>query len=208
MRKFVLSLFVLLMAGALFAEAVASDPSNIVGYYQYGCVEGLNLVALPFSGAYTNVSEIFAAYQGKVSAIYLWNAATQDWVEYEDGDTAALANFSVMMLQFSEAADFFTGGSLVTNMNTPIVAGYNALIVPFGDETNSFGHYIEMGNVGNDVPNATLVSRWLSDAQEWLSIVRFDNNNTWEEDHPVHPGMPLFVTTYLGSEATWPPIGE
>jgi len=78
MKKLIIPLLFIFAIGIL--AAVESEPSAIVGYVKYPCVQGLNFVALPMDQGYNLVSQVGNTYPDLIEAISYWDASTQSWV--------------------------------------------------------------------------------------------------------------------------------
>jgi hypothetical protein len=82
MKKILLPLLLILAVGLL--AAVESEPSEVVGYVKYDCLEGLNLIALPMNQGFVNASEVGILLGS--DAVSKFDATLQDWVStYDDG---------------------------------------------------------------------------------------------------------------------------
>lgn len=199
MKKFILPLLVLLFVGSLFA--VESDPSEVVGYVKYNCLEGLNHIALPMDSGYTWVSEFADEYMGNLDTMSYWDAASQSWVAavdlgYWEGDFEVTPG-SVLMINSFVAFDAYSIGTLpASNATYALIPGLNDIMVPLNRSDISWA-----GEVGDEMGMGTLdtMSYWDAVTQTWVAAVDL---GYWEGDFEVAIGFPMQVNSL--DSLTWP----
>jgi len=200
-------LFVLLLVVSIgLMTAVESDPSDTVGYVKYGCLTGLNFVALPMDQAgYTLASEVGDSYPGMVDAISYWDATTQSWVTaqyYPDflfwDPDFAVASGSVMMINALSNFSFFSIGDMpAANAQYSLLGGLNAIMLPLNKSALNLASM-----VGDDVGTLDAVSYWDATTQSWVTAQYYPDFLFWDPDFSVTIGMALMVNS--SGATTWP----
>lgn len=203
--KKLLTITMLLLAFTLLV-AVESDPSNVVGYLKYECVEGNNFVALPLEQGFTMTSEFGNLFPDDMNTVSVWLPSSQSWgssTNYGSGmwypDFPIEVGSTIFFNTYADL-DFYSIGDLPeTNVQYAIVEGNNTIMVPLNKP--EFEH---TGDVGNSIGNGettNTVMIWNSGSQSWASST-FYGSGMWYPTFDVSIGTPLFLNSY--SEEVWP----
>jgi len=201
--KKLLTITMLLLAFTLLV-AVESDPSNVVGYVKYECVEGDNFVALPLEQGFTMTSDFGNQFPDDINAINVWSPSQQIWETSVNYSGFWFPDFPVEVgtaIFFTSTADldFYSIGDLPeTNVQYAIVEGDNTIMVPLNKpELENTG---DVGNSIGDGLDINAILAWNSGSQIWETSVNY--SGYWFPTSDVSIGTPLFITSY--TELTWP----
>jgi len=198
MKKILLPLLLILAVGLL--AAVESEPSEVVGYVKYDCLEGLNLIALPMNQGFVNASEVGILLGS--DAVSKFDATLQDWVStYDDGSGSwaedfPVGNGSVLMVYIYAPTSFYSIGSLYdANASYNFFEGLNTAMIPLNQTSLTLGSLVGV-SMGSDA-----VSRFDATLQDWVSTYD-DGSGNWAEDFPLSIGSPFMAYSYLPQ--VWP----
>jgi hypothetical protein len=198
MKKFILPLLLILTVGML--AAVESEPSEVVGYVKYECLEGLNLIALPMNQGFANASDVGIALGS--DTVSRFDASLQDWVStYDDGtgiwpDDFSVSNGSVLMVYIYAPTSFYSIGSLYnTNASYNLLEGLNTAMIPLDQLSLTSGSLAGI-SMGSDT-----VSRFDPTLQDWVSTYD-DGSGIWPDDFPLSIGSPFMAYSY--NNQVWP----
>ena len=203
MKKLIIPLLFIFAFSIL--AAVESEPSEIVGYVKYPCVEGLNFVALPMEQGYTSVSQIGNTYPYLIDAISYWDASSQSWVEsvyYLDWDVWD-PDYSVtinlpLMVHCLNNFNFYSIGDLPTiNAQYSLLPGLNTIMIPLNKS-----NLTQASILGTNIGTVDAVSEWIASTQSWNDSVYYQDWEIWDPDYDVAIGMPLMVHSI--SSTIWP----
>jgi len=203
MKKLIIPLLFIFAIGIL--AAVESEPSAIVGYVKYPCVQGLNFVALPMDQGYTSASEIGNAYPDLIDAISYWDASTQSWVasvyfpelEMWDPDYSVTLGLPLMVYCLNNFNYYSIGNLPAINAQYSLIPGLNAIMIPLNKS-----NLTQASIVGTNIGTVDNVSEWIASTQSWNASVYFPELEMWDPDYDVTIGMPLMV--YSLSSTIWP----
>ena len=203
MKKLIIPLL-LIFAFSILA-AVESEPSEIVGYVKYPCVEGLNFVALPMEQGYTSVSQVGNTYPNLINAISYWDASSQSWVasvyypEFEMWDPDYSVTIGLpLMVNCLNNVNYYSIGNLPTiNAQYSLIPGLNSIMIPLNKS-----NLTQASIVGTDIGIVNAVSEWIASTQSWNASVYYPEFEMWDPDYEVTIGMPLMVNSL--SSSIWP----
>jgi len=207
MKKLNLMIIVLFLFSA-FLFGVESDPSEIVGYVAYDCVEGttgnLNFIALPMDTGYTMASDLGNAYLGQIDAISRWIPSTQSWAaaSYSAGiwyDDFTLEPGNSYMVNVTEAITVYSVGPMVPPLQYNLVTGttgnLNFIMVPLDRSDLAFA-----SELGDDIGVVDAVSQWIAGTQSWSAASY--SAGIWYDDFGIEIAKPLMVN--ITEAVTWP----
>jgi len=203
MKKLIIPLLFIFAIGIL--AAVESEPSAIVGYVKYPCIQGLNFVALPMEQGYTSVSQVGNTYPDLIEAISYWDASTQNWVasvyypEFEMWDPDYSITIGLpLMVNCLNNFNFYSIGNLPTiNAQYSLLPGLNTIMIPLNKS-----NLTQASMVGTNIGTVEAVSEWLASIQNWNASVYYPEFEMWDPDFDVTIGMPLMVNSL--SSTIWP----
>jgi len=207
MKKLNLMIIVLFLFSA-FLFGVESEPSEIVGYVAYDCVEGPatnnNFIALPMDTGYVMASELGDAYLGQIDAISRWVPSTQSWFTASYAAGTWFNDFELdpgnsYMINVTEAIVFYSVGSIVPPIQYNLIEGpatnNNFIMVPL-DRSD----LILASGLGNDVGVVDAVSKWVAGTQSWFTASYAAGS--WFNDFDIDIAMPLMVN--ITEAVNWP----
>ena len=213
MKKLYLSILALVLVGS-FLMAIESEPSEIVGYVAYECVEGttgnLNFISLPVMDAgaerayYEWASDLGNAYPGLIDGISKWLPATQSWSTASLVGSTWFGDFlldpaNAYMISVTGPFTFYSVGALVDPIQYHLVEGttgnLNFIMVPL--DRSDFDWASELGE---DIVYADGVSQWLALTQSWSTASKV--GTTWFGDFGIGISKPLMVS--ITQETYWP----
>lgn len=204
MKKILLPLLLILAVGLL--AAVESEPSEVVGYVKYDCLEGLNLIALPMDQNLNLASDIGNNYSGLTDAISYWDASTQTWfsaVYYVDFDMwdpdFAVSPGSVLMINTISPFSFYSIGNMpALNAQYTLIPGLNTIMIPLNKS-----NFTLASEVGLNIATVDAISEWDASTQTWYSAVYYPDFELWDPDFSVSIAKPLMTNSL--SSTVWPP---
>ncbi len=197
MKKLIIPLLFIFAIGIL--AAVESEPSEIVGYVKYPCVEGLNHIALPMDQGLTMASDFAALYPDMLDAMSYWDNINQGWIAavnlgYWEGDFPIHPGSVMMIYALSPFNAYSIGNMPATNATYNLLTGLNDIMIPLNRSDITMA-----GQVGDEIQVLDALSYWDNINQGWIATI---NLGYWEGDFPVSIGFPLQV--YALSPVTWP----
>jgi len=214
MKKLYLSILALVLVGS-FLMAIESEPSEIVGYVAYECVEGttgnLNFISLPVMDPGTQrayyewASDLGNAYPGQIDAISKWVPSTQSWAAaFYDGvswnDDYLLEPGNSYMINVLSPITFYSVGALVPPIQYNLVEGttgnLNFIMVPLNRSDLDWASVL-----GEDIGPVDAVSKWVAGTQSWSAA--FYDGVSWNDDYATFIAMPLMVNITSGP-VIWP----
>jgi hypothetical protein len=203
MKKLIIPLLFIFAIGIL--AAVESEPSAIVGYVKYPCVQGLNFVALPMDQGYNLVSQVGNTYPDLIEAISYWDASTQSWVasvyypelEMWDPDFDVVIGMPLMVSCLNNFNYYSIGDLPTINAQYSLIPGLNAIMIPLNKS-----NLTQASMVGTNIGTLEAVSEWIASTQSWNASVYYPELEMWDPDFDVVIGMPLMVSSL--SSTIWP----
>jgi hypothetical protein len=208
MKKLILPLLLMVAFGML--AAVESDPSAVVGYVNYPCVAGDNLVAMPMVDGVTLVSEFALPYNDMddINTVQLWDPDTQDWTactnyggNFFDPDLP-VGPGSVLFLNTNQAINYYSIGSLpATNAQYTIVSGDNTAMIPLNKSDLTLVSEVGTSMGPNDEINT--IQLWNQVTQDWDANTNY-GGNFFDPDPAVTIGMPMFLNSSSATPIVWP----
>jgi len=203
MKKLIIPLLFIFAIGIL--AAVESEPSAIVGYVKYPCVQGLNFVALPMDQGYNLVSQVGNTYPDLIEAISYWDASTQSWVasvyypelEMWDPDNDVGTGMPLMINCLNNFNFYSIGNLPIINAQYSLLPGLNAIMIPLNQS-----NLTQASIVGTNIGTVEAVSEWIASTQSWNASVYYPELEMWDPDFDVTIGMPLMVNSL--SSTIWP----
>ena len=203
MKKLIIPLLFIFAIGILVA--VESEPSAIVGYVKYPCVQGLNFVALPMDQGYNLVSQVGNTYPDLIEAISYWDASTQSWVasvyypelEMWDPDFDVVIGMPLMVSCLNNFNYYSIGDLPTINAQYSLIPGLNAIMIPLNKS-----NLTQASMVGTNIGTLEAVSEWIASTQSWNASVYYPELEMWDPDFDVVIGMPLMVSSL--SSTIWP----
>ena len=203
MKKLIIPLLFIFAIGIL--AAVESEPSAIVGYVKYPCVQGLNFVALPMDQEYNLVSQVGNTYPDLIEAISYWDASTQSWVasvyypelEMWDPDFDVVIGMPLMVSCLNNFNYYSIGDLPTINAQYSLIPGLNAIMIPLNKS-----NLTQASMVGTNIGTLEAVSEWIASTQSWNASVYYPELEMWDPDFDVVIGMPLMVSSL--SSTIWP----
>ena len=203
MKKLIIPLLFIFAIGIL--AAVESEPSEIVGYVKYPCVQGLNFVALPMDQGYTSVSQVGNTYPGMIDAMSYWNNSSQSWITsvyysdflFWDPDFSVNVGTPLMINAVNELNFYSIGNLPSTNAQYSLLPGLNAIMVPLNKSNLNLA-----STLGNDIGSVDAISEWVASSQSWYTAVYYVDFSFWDPDFPTIIGMPLMTNSL--TTVTWP----
>jgi len=199
MKKLIIPLLFIFAIGIL--AAVESEPSAIVGYVKYPCVEGLNHIALPMDQGLTMASDWAAGYPGIIDNMSYWDNITQTWVAAINllgnwfGDYPVHPGSVMMINALSPFNAYSIGNMPATNATYSLLPGLNDIMIPLNRSDITMA-----GQVGDEMQVLDNISKWDNNTQTWVATINLLGN--WFGDYPVVIGFPLQVNAL--SPVTWP----
>jgi len=203
MKKLIIPLLFIFAIGIL--AAVESEPSAIVGYVKYPCVEGLNHIALPMDQGLTMASDWAEGYPGMIDAMSYWDANSQMWAtaiylefwDYWDGDFPVPPGSVMMIYALSPFNAYSIGNMPATNATYNLLAGLNDIMIPLNRSDITMA-----SQVGYEMQALDAMSYWDANSQMWATAIYLEYWDYWDGDFSVSIGFPMQV--YALSPVTWP----
>lgn len=189
--------------------AIESEPSEIVGFMKYECLNvedgNYNLIAIPFECSYTKASELGADFPS-LTSIRSWDSASQSWIASNNlGGTWIPDNpielNSVYYVNVQQASNVIIAGKLGSSPTYNFIinenGNYNTAMLPIDSSL------ITASEWGNDIGSGTectSIKSWNNTSQLWES----SNNlgSFWLPDNEIIAGRPYYLN--VNSNITWP----